>query len=154
MLGRQLKDPHKIETNDGTIIGLALLEIDTVLAPEKTLTRRNGKHIESGCTITGYEIHHGLSESNSNPVLRFETGETCGSTNHDGTIWGAYLHGIFDEDNFRRWFIDSLRLKKNLEPLGSDGAAYNIDKSIDELADLVRSRLDIQAIYALMNIEV
>lgn len=154
MLGRQLNDPHKIETNDGTIIGLALLEIDTVLAPEKTLTRRNGKHIESGCTITGYEIHHGLSESNSNPVLRFENGETCGSTNHDGTIWGAYLHGIFDEDNFRRWFIDSLRLKKNLEPLGSDGAAYNIDKSIDELADLVRSRLDIQAIYALMNIEV
>jgi cobyric acid synthase CobQ len=153
MLGRELSDPHAIETSDGTIKGLGLLEIDTVLAPEKTLVKQQGIHLESGEKIVGYEIHHGKTSNNLHPVLQFDNGETCGSRSADQRIWGAYLHGIFDQDSFRRWFIDLLRVKKNLTPKGKDGTSYNVDKSLDELAVLIRSSIDVKKIYQLMNLD-
>ena len=153
MLGNQLSDPHQIETSEETMRGMGLLDVDTVLAPQKTLIKREGTHIESGCRIVGYEIHHGKSRSSLTPALRFEDGETCGSVSGDGRVWGAYLHGIFDEDTFRRWFIDGLRVRKNLSPLGNEGTIYNVDKSLDELAELVRSSLEVEKIYQIMNLE-
>ena len=153
MLGRELSDPHSIETSDGTIKGLGLLEIDTVLAPEKTLVKQQGIHLESGEKIVGYEIHHGKTSNNLHPVLQFDNGETCGSRSADQRIWGAYLHGIFDQDSFRRWFIDLLRVKKNLNPKGKDGTSYNVDKSLDELAVLIRSSIDVKKIYQLLNLD-
>ena len=153
MLGRELSDPHSIETSDGTIEGLGLLEIDTVLAPEKTLVKQQGIHLESGEKIVGYEIHHGKTSNNRHPVLQFDNNEICGSRSADRRIWGAYLHGIFDQDSFRRWFIDHLRVKKNLIPKGRDGTSYNVDKSLDELADLIRSSIDVRKIYRLMNLD-
>lgn len=153
MLGNLIRDPHQIETTDGAISGIGLLGVDTVMARDKTLTKRNGTHIESGRKIVGYEIHHGKTDGSLMPVLKFENGVTCGCRNRDGSVWGAYLHGIFDEDFFRRWFIDRLRGAKNLEPLGEDGGTYNVDKSLDELADLVRSNLDVARIYRLLNLE-
>ena len=36
----------------------------------------------------------------------------------DGRVWGTYLHGVFDADPFRRWFIDRLRVRRGLAPLG------------------------------------
>jgi cobyric acid synthase len=153
MLGRELSDPHAIETAEGTIEGLGLLEIDTVLAPEKTLVKQQGIHLESGEKIVGYEIHHGKTSNNRHPVLQFDNGQTCGSRTADQRIWGAYLHGIFDQDSFRRWFIDRLRETKNLTPKGSDGTSYNVDKSLDDLASLIRSSIDLKKIYQLMNLE-
>jgi cobyric acid synthase CobQ len=152
MLGRELRDPHSIETSQGTIEGLGLLEVDTVLAPDKTLVKQQGIHLESGEKIVGYEIHHGQTSGNHHPVLRFENGKTCGSRAADQRIWGAYLHGIFDQDNFRRWFIDQLRVTKNLPPKGKEGASYNVDKSLDDLAELIRSSIDVDKIYELMNL--
>ena len=153
MLGREFSDPHSIETTDGTMEGLGLLEVDTVLAPEKTLVKQQGTHLESGEKIIGYEIHHGITSNNRHPVLQFDNGETCGSRTADQRIWGAYLHGIFDQDSFRRWFIDHLRISKKLLPKGKEGASYNVDKSLDELADLIRFSIDVKKIYELMNLD-
>lgn len=153
MLGNLLRDPHRIETSEESITGLGLLEVDTVLASEKTLIKRQGTHLESGADIIGYEIHHGKTSGNQHPVLKFDNGEICGSASIDQRVWGAYLHGIFDEDAFRRWFIDRLRVQKKLSPLGEDGASYNVDRSLDELADLVRSSVAIEKIYGLMNLD-
>ena len=153
MLGKLIADPYRIETSDGSIRGLGLLAVDTVMARDKTLIKRRGTHIESGRQIVGYEIHHGKTVGSLTPVLEFEGGETCGCRNDDGSVWGAYLHGIFDEDTFRRWFVDGLRRTKGLAPLGESGTTYNVDRSLDELADLVRSRVDIGRIYRLLNLE-
>jgi adenosylcobyric acid synthase len=153
MLGRELRDPHRIETSAETMAGLGLLEVDTVLAQEKTLVKQQGTHLESGERIVGYEIHHGKTSTNLRPVLQFDDGQTCGCSSADNRIWGAYLHGIFDKDRFRRWFIDRLRVNKKLSPKGDEGTSYNVDKSLDELADLIRSSVDIEKIYGLMNLE-
>ena len=147
MLGRELRDPHRIETSAETMAGL-----DYLNDPEAA-EKQQGTHLESGERIVGYEIHHGKTSTNLRPVLQFDDGKTCGSSSADNRIWGAYLHGIFDKDRFRRWFIDRLRVHKKLSPKGDEGTSYNVDNSLDELADLIRSSVDIEKIYGLMNLE-
>ncbi|MBT8362946.1 MAG: threonine-phosphate decarboxylase, partial [Deltaproteobacteria bacterium] len=141
-----------IETDNESMQGLGLLDIETVLHPEKTLRKQEGTHIRSGLTIFGYEIHHGITDARFNPVLRFNDGQTCGSQSMNGSIWGAYLHGIFDDDWFRRWFIDDLREKKNLPKKAQVLAPYDLEKSLDELADVVRSCFDMNKMYRLLNL--
>ena len=34
-------------------------------------------------------------------------------------IWGTYLHGVFDADAFRRWFVDRLRVRRGLPAVGT-----------------------------------
>ncbi|HHB77330.1 MAG TPA: cobyric acid synthase, partial [Desulfobulbus sp.] len=62
MLGHRINDPHGLEGGPGSsCIGLGLLDMVTELAPFKTLTRKKGRHLHSGCPVHGYEIHHGIS---------------------------------------------------------------------------------------------
>ena len=44
---------------------LTAADIDTVLASEKTLIRREGVHLASGQKVVGYEIHHGRTRTSS-----------------------------------------------------------------------------------------
>ncbi|MGW8193428.1 MAG: cobyric acid synthase [Desulforhopalus sp.] len=151
MLGRGIEDPHGIESPDGHITGLGYLDMDTVLEIEKNLTRKTGKHSLSQQRVYGYEIHHGISSLNGMPVVEFDDGTTCGIMNPAKNIWGCYLHGIFDSDEFRRWFIDRLRVKAGLVPVGKILAPYNLERAFDRLADCVRDNVDIAGIYRLMG---
>ena len=40
-----------------------------------------------------------------------------GTATSDGRIWGRYLHGLFDNDDFRRSWLNGIRVKKGLIPL-------------------------------------
>jgi len=155
MLGRSIKDPYLMEssvTSESGVTGMGLLPMDTILEKEKNLTRKSGVHCRSGLEIFGYEIHHGVSTVTDNPVLQFSDKSSCGTARGDDKVWGAYLHGIFDSDSFRRWFIDNLRVKKGLKPLGKIVAPYDLEASFDHLADVVRDAIDISEIYKLMKV--
>ena len=152
ILGRNLTDPHGLETSSGSSCpGLGLLAMDTELAAEKTLTRKQGFHIQSGCSVHGYEIHHGISVGEGALVLRFDDGSTCGLANGE-RIWGSYLHGIFDADGFRRWWINRLRQRRGYEELQGQGAVYDLEPALDRLADLVRAHLDMDGVYQLLGL--
>lgn len=151
MLGRKMADPYKIETTRHEIDGIGLIAIDTMLNRQKTLQRKEGIHLSSGKKISGYEIHHGITEGVEPPVLSFSDGSVCGASSFDGRVWGAYLHGVFDEDIFRRWFIDDLRQRKGLSRENRVLAPYNLDESLDDLADTVRSCFDMDEIYRIME---
>lgn len=153
MLGVRIADPHNLESNADTIPGLALLNAETVLAHEKTLQRSSGIHLESGLPVHGYEIHHGLSECRDVlPLVKKDAGGFDGARSADGLVWGTYVHGIFDRDEFRRWFIDRLRCRKGLPPKGGICATYDLEPSLDRLADAVRSGLDMDQIYRLLGL--
>jgi len=153
MLGSSISDPHHLESDHDTVAGLGFLDATTVLASEKTLTRTTGIHLESGLPVRGYEIHHGLSECRGvEPVLRQPDGRWDGARSPYGLVWGTYLHGIFDADEFRRWFIDRLRRRKGLRPLGEVRVTYDLEPALDRLADAVRDNLDMKAIYRLMGL--
>jgi cobyric acid synthase CobQ len=153
MLGREIRDPLALESASGAAAGLALLDAVTVLAAEKTLVRAAATHISSGLEVAGYEIHHGRTDANGSPALFVAAdGRSVGAGSADGRVWGTYLHGVFDADRFRRWFIDRLRTRRGLAPLGRVIAPYDIEPALDRLADVVRGSLDMEAIYRLMKI--
>lgn len=152
MLGTTIDDPYHIESTDGLIRGLGFLNMDTVIEKSKQLTRKKGTHSPSGQQIFGYEIHHGVSSLASKPLLHFDDGTSCGSNDRSGKIWGSYLHGVFDGDEFRRWYIDKLRAQAGLQPIGSILAPYNLEIAFDRLADCVRENINMDDIYRLLKL--
>lgn len=153
MLGADIADPHGLESDRKTIPGLGFLNVTTVLALEKTLTRVTAKHLESGFTVQGYEIHHGQSRSsNTDPLIEQDDGTKDGARSPDGRSWGTYLHGIFDSDEFRRWFIDRLRIRRGLLAKQQVCARYDIEPALDRLAESVRRSLPIEQIYRFMGL--
>jgi adenosylcobyric acid synthase len=152
MLGKTLHDPLHLESAASEASGLGLLDLVTELKEHKTLTRRSGVHLPSGQSVRGYEIHHGISSSSLEPVLAFGNDIFCGALGHNGQIWGSYLHGIFDEDGFRRWFVDGLREKKGLLRVGVVLSPFDLEAAFDRLADRVRENLDMPALYDLLRL--
>lgn len=153
ILGDTITDLHGIESGRGDAAGLGLIPVTTTLAPEKTLLRCAGTHLPSGLPLRGYEIHHGLTAMPEPLVtMRRQDGVAVGCRAPQGRVWGTYLHGVFNDDRFRRHWLDSLRLAKGLSPLGVVQATYDIDAAIDRLADLVRSSVDMDAIRRLAGI--
>jgi adenosylcobyric acid synthase len=153
MLGCGIRDPLGIESAAADSRGLELLGVDTVMAAEKTLLRTIARHAPSGLETAGYEIHHGqTSIGECAPLFTDAAGQVVGVAAGDGRIWGTYLHGVFDADAFRRWFLDRLRVRRGLPPVGEVVARYDIEPALDRLADVVRASLRMDAIYQLMGI--
>jgi adenosylcobyric acid synthase len=148
MLGTSLADPLGLEGDPGSLVEcLQLLRMETELAGEKTLIRKQGRHIPSGQPVHGYEIHHGTSNGQGDDVLNFTDGSACGCVDTTGRIWGTYLHGIFDSDPFRRWFINRLRQQKGLCLFSGQGAGYDLEPALNRLADVLRENMDMLEIY-------
>jgi cobyric acid synthase CobQ len=153
MLGRIIEDPSGIESSVKTMRGLRLLDLHTTLAKEKTLTRSKGTHAGSMHSVFGYEIHHGQSNGqNLKHVIVDSNNQPLGLGLDDESIWGTYLHGLFDADEFRRGFIDSLREKKGWAKLVKVQAVYDTESALDRLADTVRANLDMNFIYKVMGL--
>jgi cobyric acid synthase CobQ len=152
MLGHTIADPLGVESGAEIVEALGLLPASTVLAAEKTLERVEAEHVASGMAVCGYEIHHGNSSDDGTlaPAIVGGDGRIIGTGR--GRVWGSYLHGMFDADPFRRWFIDRLRRRKGLAPIGQVVAVYDVAAALDRLADSVRERLDIEKIYQLMGL--
>ncbi len=222
MLGQTLLDPLGLESGLLEEPGLGLLPLVTELLPEKTLVQATARHLPSGLTLTGYEIHHGQTRladpaldrhglpssreaahsdlrpelntmeiNEARPLVVREDGpdvptptgipNTQPSVPHTqpgtadilsageialldasrglpalgyglpGRVWGCYLHGLFDADPFRHWWLNTLRIRKGLRPL-EQGTAYDLEPALDRLADVVRAGLDMKRIRALLGL--
>jgi cobyric acid synthase CobQ/L-threonine-O-3-phosphate decarboxylase len=153
MLGREIRDPLGIESAAAQAEGLGLLRFSTELAAGKTLVRTQALHITSGLDVTGYEIHHGRAQlGDCRPLLVRPDGHAVGQTDGEERVWGTYLHGLFDADPFRRWFIDRLRVRHGLPALGTVVGHYDLEPALDRLAAVVRGRLPMKKIYQLMGL--
>ncbi len=151
MLGQRIADPHGIEAA-GELDGLALLNMTTVLEKSKILVRQSGTHLDSGMAVHGYEIHHGQTPARETPALRDEKGSESGAVSKNKMIWGTYLHGLFDSDTFRHWFVENLRERQGLAAFSGRRSLYDLEPALDRLADVVRERLDMGKIYQLLGI--
>ena len=65
-----------------------------------------------------------------------------------GTIAGTYIHGIFENDNWRDQYINLIRKGKNLPILNTKSVSYKMKREsiIDNLANEFHSHLDITAL--------
>ena len=152
MLGNTIEDPFSIESHQLSCKGFSLLDMHTILAQDKTLTRKKGTHLSSNQPVVGYEIHHGVTRTDSTAIFSYEDDSDCGVSARDGKIWGSYLHGIFDSDFFRRWFINFLRQTKGLNEYDGPLYSYNLEPAFDRLADCVRKGIDMDKIYELLRL--
>lgn len=153
IIGKEISDPYGIESPNGdTVTGLGLLPVRNTIEKDKTLKRVTARHIPSGLQVHGYEIHHGIMAAGSvESVVIGDDGSIIGVAG--GNAWGTYLHGIFDADGFRRWFIDRLREKRGLTPLEKTSVVYDLEPALDRLADIAREHLEIKKIYRIMGIK-
>lgn len=142
MLGQSVSDPQGIEGTPGETAGLGLLDVTTVMAPEKRLTRVHAQHVASGQSIAGYEIHIGRTAGPdcARPFARID-GVNEGAVSADGRVMGSYLHGMFRDDGFRAAFLSGL---------GVDSAALDygaaVETTLDALADHVEAHLDMDGL--------
>lgn len=157
MLGETVADPLGLESGREREAGLGLLGVTTTLAAEKTLAATRAVHQPSGLALDGYEIHHGLTTvtegSAAAPVVtvvREKDATPLGHARPDGRVWGAYLHGLFDADAFRRHFINGLRQRRGLAPL-AHATPYDLEPALEHLADILEESLDMTALCRLLG---
>ena len=148
MLGRSIADPHNIEGEAGSVEGLGLLDVETVLDRVKSLREVRGSAIVSGAPFIGYEMHMGVTDGpdRARPLVRFDDGRTDGAISGDGLVAGTYVHGLLSDPVQRRAW---------LELLGARGSgrdyAREVDVALDEIADALESSLDIDATIELSH---
>ncbi|MEI3479437.1 MAG: cobyric acid synthase [Bilophila sp.] len=159
VLGRDILDPYGVESSAPHTPGLGLMDLRSTFAADKTLVRVTRAETPLGVLSSGYEIHHGQTEHgpSARPLfLRADRAyadpaeRVCGYA--DGRRWATYLHGIFDDDAFRRAWLDHVRADIGLKPQGRILASYDIEKALDRLADIVRESCDLTTIYQSMGL--
>ena len=158
MLGKEVSDPLGIESAGKRCRGLGLLDMVTTLEKKKTVAQVKAKEIVSGIEVSGYEIHHGRTRilDNLKPVFEItERKGMCakmrdGAQSLDGTIWGTYIHGVFDTESFRKVFLERIAKKNNKTLPSGNGKIFNQDNEFDKLAQLVRENINIRLLYSLL----
>ncbi|PZP64015.1 MAG: cobyric acid synthase CobQ [Azospira oryzae] len=148
MLGREVSDPLGLEGPPGTSPGLALLDMVTVLEPEKQLANVSGVLAFGDAPVTGYEIHCGVSRGAAlaRPLVRLDRRHD-GAISEDGQILGTYLHGLFES----RPACDALLEWAGLAaPRTPDYHALR-EAALDRLADACEEHLDMARILAILD---
>lgn len=161
MLGREILDPLKVESEKESISGLGLLNAVTEFKSDKFTTLSEGYDNLFQCRIRGYEIHMGetrLAEGTkafSSIDVRCGTAENAadGAMDLEGRVFGTYIHGIFDSALFTRRLLNAVRTRKGLMPLENKAKDYWTfkEEQYDRLADIVRGSLDMEQIYRIME---
>ena len=66
---------------------------------------------------------------------------------------GTYLHGLFDNDAFRRAFLNRVRSSLGLAPREAGLVSYDTERAISRLASIVRGHTDMDAIYRILGLK-
>ncbi|MFA9230001.1 MAG: cobyric acid synthase [Microgenomates group bacterium] len=145
MLGTSIADPNGIEGLAGNDPGLGYLDVTTTMTGDKTLTRVQALHCQTGLPMTGYEIHIGKTDGPdcARPFAMIN-GVPDGACTSNGQISGSYLHGMFSDDAFRAAYLHGFGL-------ATKGVTYaaGIEATLDALAAHLEQHLDVSALLGL-----
>jgi len=143
MMGRMIHDPQGLEGQEGSVPGLGLLDVETILAPKKTVTFADGVEQSTGAEVSGYEIHLGQTEGDdcARPMIAFPDGRVDGAISANCQVMGCYMHGLFSKDGFR-----SAWLKAETGKASTLVFDQVIEDGLNDLADHLERHLDLEAI--------
>jgi adenosylcobyric acid synthase len=176
MLGRTIRDPHGIECDHQEVQGIGLLAVETILEKKKVTAQVEaqlthawkaldgwGRGGNGPPDIKGYEIHMGRTRrfGNTRPAFTIfkrnshQVYQEDGAISPDGRVWGTYLHGLFENDSFRRWCLDRVRVKKERPGATTIRSTVHYDQereqAFNRLAQIIRKHLDLKRIYGLLR---
>ncbi|MDI6839016.1 MAG: cobyric acid synthase, partial [Rhizobiaceae bacterium] len=130
MLGTSVSDPLRIEGEHERVAGLGLLDVETVMAPEKTVRNSAAHSVEYDVPLSGYEIHMGRTEGLdcSRPPVTID-GRADGASSPDGRVTGTYLHGLFGSDAYRARLLASFGIEG-----GGENYRAGVEAALDDVA--------------------
>jgi adenosylcobyric acid synthase len=140
-----LRIEDTVESGDGEVAGLGLLDADIAFDQAKTLRRWRQP-------LTGYEIHHGRLSRCTEASWFDVNSEPQGIMR--GAVFGTHWHGLLDNDDFRRaWLTRVARAAGRAGFLISDDTdvAARRDAQLDLIAELLASHLDVAAVFDLLG---
>lgn len=161
MLGRRIEDPLGVEGPAASVDGLGMLDVITEFRRAK-VTRQSMAHVvantgvltdAAGTTVTGYEIHAGITgiKPGEVAVTGDGGGQPLGAIDNTGLVFGCYLHGLFANDGFRHAFVGRVAALRGKPYRPSE--IRSLDDRFDRVADVLRSSLDLPRIFALAGRE-
>ncbi|WP_163881907.1 cobyric acid synthase [Rhizobium laguerreae] len=135
MLGRTVHDPLGIEGGTFEAPGLGLLDIETEMAPEKTVRNSQAYSTEyDDAPLAGYQIHLGITRGpDCDRPSAIIDGVPDGALSANGRIMGTYLHGLFGSDAYRARLLQSF---------GLSGERRNYRESVEQALDDVAEELE------------
>lgn len=163
MMGCSLQDPEGVE-GGGCMESMHLLPTETIFRSEKTTTQTTGQILSLGgifqglshVQTVGYEIHMGDTHllDGALPFQRLMRGQCevldgCWS----GNAYGTYMHGVLDTPAVLEPLIHALLDRKGMSASDItlvDPAQYK-EEQYNKLADMVRSALDMDRIYQILE---
>jgi adenosylcobyric acid synthase len=147
MLGNSVSDPLGLEGAPQRVAGLALLDIDTEMEPEKTVRNSMAHALEYDVALSGYEIHLGRTTGPDcqRPALTIH-GREEGAISADGRVMGTYLHGLFANDAYRAALLRSFGVMDTTENYRD-----SVERALDDVAMELETVLDRDWIDQLMG---
>ncbi len=147
ILGRNIVDECSAE-GDGNIIGMEVLDIDTVFHEQKkqcqtdtVIDGLDGIYAAfNGTKVHGYEMHMGISSKDKCFIQK-------------ENVLATYIHGCFD-DGLDDKLIDMLFRLKGLDRKTANKKSFYEyrQEQYDILADAVRDSLDMDMIYKVLGL--
>jgi adenosylcobyric acid synthase len=153
MLGQILADPEGIEGEQGRHEGLGLLPLKTVITAQKIARQRqvSSAQPQAGLPVLGYEIHQGRTQVLDEKKIQLLFDDAyLGVVNTDQSVWGTYLHGLFDNGPWRRAWLNHIRQQRGLISLPTGIPNYREQREtlLNYLADIVAENLDLTPILS------
>ncbi len=173
MLGRNISDPYMVEQG-GLSSGLGYLDIETELRKKKCTTQVEANAAEAlvqeRSLVRGYQVHMGCTvRMQEHPCFSMQNGGTPmrgghsptatpytddGAIREDGLVWGTYIHGVFDEPQFRRVWLNRARAWKGLPPLEihtSLSVTARLRGELDRWTDHLSQFLDLSGLLSWLS---
>lgn len=153
MLGKAIHDPDGIEGVAGSSAALGLLDLETTMVRQKTLTRVKGLMALPGqqtVPVTGYEIHAGVTTGPAlqRPLIRLQD-DVDGVMSDDGQIFGTYLHGVFEEPDA----CTAILQWAGFQEISRIDYYQLREEGINRMADAVEEHLDMKTIFELCDVK-
>jgi adenosylcobyric acid synthase len=171
MLGERLSDLVGAEADAGTVEpGLNLLPVETFFGPiSEKVTQRSEVQVDAsalrglfanmqGLSFQAYQIHvgrtvtRGRNSQSGTCAFQLSTMGKDGWLSDDGWCAGCYLHGLFENDNFRQSVIAALAGRHSTQLVVPEGVSFNRQVEYDKLAALLRQHIDVHRLKALCRL--
>ena len=158
ILGQRIIDPEGYEGEPGDYRGLGLLPVTTILSNNKIARQRQvfSHYPQAGLPVDGYEIHQGRTrippnarevEHKYEPIF---DDPSLGLVDESKSIWGCYLHGLFDNGPWRRAWLNNLRKQRGMSSLATGISNYREQRemTLNSLAKLIQTHVDLKSIIS------
>lgn len=154
MMGKYVHDPDGLEGRSGTMQGLSLLPVETILKAPKTTTLTQFSW--QGISGAGYEIHMGQTlRFAGKSLFRILEQNSISCNKEDGCITnnarllGTYIHGLFDTPDITKRWLNHIGLS-GMKLTETHGLAAR-NKEYDLLAEHFEKYVDTEKIFKYLN---